>query len=144
MTFNRILIAVDDEPVAAHAVEIGIALAHSLHANAALIHVMERPVPVGADIGVPPAELGSHTRSEGRRLLSGVRHRLSLRPVVQEFLESGNPSAEIVKAAKTWPADLIVVGSHGRGGMERIFMGSVAELVMRHAPCPVLVVRAPV
>ena len=43
MTFNRILIAVDDEPVAAHAVEIGIALAHSLHANAALIHVMERP-----------------------------------------------------------------------------------------------------
>lgn len=144
MTFNRILIAVDDEPVAAHAVEIGIALAHSLHANAALIHVMERPVPVGADIGVSPAELSSHTRAEGRRLLSGVRHRLSLRPVVQEFLESGNPSAEIVKAAKTWPADLIVVGSHGRGGMERIFMGSVAELVMRHAPCPVLVVRAPV
>lgn len=47
-----------------------------------------------------------------------------------------------VNAAKEWPADLIVIGSHGRGGVKRALLGSVAEGVMRHAPCPVLVVRA--
>ncbi|MGE5112215.1 MAG: universal stress protein [Acidobacteriaceae bacterium] len=47
----------------------------------------------------------------------------------------------MVKAANEWPADLIVIGSHGRGGVERLLLGSVAESVTRHAACPVLVVR---
>jgi nucleotide-binding universal stress UspA family protein len=46
-----------------------------------------------------------------------------------------------VNAAKEWPADVIVIGSHGRAGVTRVLLGSVAEAVMRHAPCPVLVVR---
>jgi nucleotide-binding universal stress UspA family protein len=49
-----------------------------------------------------------------------------------------------VRAAKAWPADLIVIGSHGRAGIVRTLLGSVAEGVMRHASCPVLVVRAQV
>jgi universal stress protein A len=53
----------------------------------------------------------------------------------------GKPAAEIVNAAKEWPADVIVIGSHGRAGVTRVLLGSVAEAVMRHAPCPVLVVR---
>jgi nucleotide-binding universal stress UspA family protein len=144
MIFNRILIALSEGPITAHAVDVGIALAHTLHANAALIHVMEPPASAGAVVDIPPAELTALARQEGRRLLDGVRQRLSLKPSVQEFLEFGNPSAEIIKAARAWPADLIVVGSHGRGGVDRIFLGSVAESVMRHAHCPVLVVRAPV
>jgi universal stress protein A len=53
-----------------------------------------------------------------------------------------HPAAEIVKAVKEWPANLIVIGSHGRGGIQRAVLGSVAEAVMRHAPCPVMVIKA--
>ncbi|WP_145723421.1 universal stress protein [Mesorhizobium tianshanense] len=52
------------------------------------------------------------------------------------------PADEIVKAAGEWPADLIVIGSHGRGGVQRALLGSVADGVIRHASCPILVIRA--
>lgn len=78
---------------------------------------------------------------KGRRIIDGARQRLSLEPSVLEFLENGAPAAEIVKTAKEWPADIVVMGGHGRAGMERVLLGSVAETVVRQAPCPVLIVR---
>ena len=79
---------------------------------------------------------------EGKRLLAGFRGRLSLPTSTLEFVEVGEPAAAIVKAAKDWPANMIVIGSHGRHGARRALLGSVAEIVMRDAPCPVLVIRA--
>ena len=58
-----------------------------------------------------------------------------------DFVPIGAPHTEIVNAANDWPADLIVIGSHGRGGIRRVLLGSVAEGVMRNPPCPVLIVR---
>ena len=55
----------------------------------------------------------------------------------------GDPCWEICLAAEREPADLIVIGSHGRTGFMHLYLGSVAERVVRHAPCPVLVVRLP-
>jgi universal stress protein A len=55
----------------------------------------------------------------------------------------GVPDAEIVEFAKEHEIDLIVMSSHGRSGLTRLVMGSVAENVMRHAPCPVLIVKQP-
>ena len=55
-----------------------------------------------------------------------------------------DPRHAIVEAAREWPADLIVIGSHGRRGLDRLFIGSVAEAVARHAPCSVDIVRMPV
>ena len=54
---------------------------------------------------------------------------------------TGDPSLEIVEYAKKWPADLIVVGSDERHGIEKLFSGSVAEPVVKHAPCSVLVIK---
>lgn len=54
-----------------------------------------------------------------------------------------DPRHAIVDGARDWPADLIVMGSHGRRGIDRFLIGSVAESVMRHAPCSVLIERAP-
>lgn len=62
---------------------------------------------------------------------------------VETAVRQGDPRAEILEEARTWGAELIVVGSHGRTGVERWLMGSVAEYVVRHAPCSVEVVRPP-
>lgn len=60
---------------------------------------------------------------------------------VEHLLEEGNPSAEILRVAQERRCDLIVMGTHGRTGLHRLLMGSVAEHVVRKAPCPVLVVK---
>jgi nucleotide-binding universal stress UspA family protein len=71
-----------------------------------------------------------------------------IRPVdakisVQHVLLEGEPATEIVQYARDAGIDLIVMGTHGRTGLERLLMGSVAEKVMREAPCSVLVVKLP-
>jgi universal stress protein A len=58
-----------------------------------------------------------------------------------EILEYGEPGQSIIKAAETHHAELIVLGSHGRKGFDRLLMGSVAEYVLRHAKCPVMVYK---
>jgi nucleotide-binding universal stress UspA family protein len=63
--------------------------------------------------------------------------------VFEEQLIEGEPATEIVRLARELPADLVVMGTHGRTGLGRLLMGSVAEQVMRKAPCPVLTVKAP-
>jgi len=79
---------------------------------------------------------------EAKRLLAKFEERHAARSSAPEFLELGVPAAKIIDAAKKWPADLIVMGSHGRGKIGGLFLGSVSQEVLHHAPCPVLVVRA--
>ena len=142
MAFRKILIAVDQSAVGAHAAEAGAELARSLQSEAAFIYVVDPTVVVTPDSGVTAETLMTLDEQDGKRLLSGLAARLALDPPALQWVERGQPVAEIVSAAKAWPADLIVVGSHGRGGLQRALLGSVAEGVMRHAPCPVLVIKA--
>jgi len=65
----------------------------------------------------------------------------AVRFVVDTALENGDARSTIVDFARQWGADLIVIGSHGHKGWERLLLGSVAESVVRHATCSVLVVR---
>jgi nucleotide-binding universal stress UspA family protein len=62
---------------------------------------------------------------------------------VETAVEEGDPKSKIVEDAARWHADLIILGSHGRRGMERFLIGSVSDAVARHAPCSVQVVRIP-
>ena len=62
---------------------------------------------------------------------------------VETAVEEGDPKSTIVEDAVSWHADLIVLGSHGRKGVDRFLMGSVSDAVARHAPCSVEVVRIP-
>jgi universal stress protein A len=143
MSFRKILVAVDDSAFAARAANLGFDLARSLEAEVGIIHVVNPAVVAFApEGGIPASELIALAQQEGKRLLAAFGQRAGLQPAPLEFIHIGKPAAEIVKAARDWPADIIVVGSHGRGGVERVLLGSVAEAVMRHAPCPVLVVRA--
>jgi nucleotide-binding universal stress UspA family protein len=140
LSIRKILIAVDDDPVSVRAAEVGSELASALGGEVALIHV--NLVEYAADTGFSRSQLIAQTEQESKRLLSGFRERLSLAPSTLEFVQTGAPATVITRAAKDWAADLIVIGSHGRSGMRRALLGSVAEGVMRNAPCPVLVVRA--
>ena len=143
MSFRKILIAVDDSAFAARAANIGFDLARSLGAEVALVHVVDPAVVAYApEGGIPAGELVTLAQQEGKRLLAAFSQRAALQVPPLEFIHVGKPAAEIVKAAKDWPADLVVIASHGRGGVERLLLGSVAEAVVRHAACPVLVVRA--
>jgi nucleotide-binding universal stress UspA family protein len=120
---------------------VGAELAGFTGADVALIHVVEPELVNAADTGVQPATLEAAVRADARKLIDEFRSRMSLQSPALEFIEIGEPATAIARAAKDWPADMIVIGSHGRGGLRRALLGSVAEGVMRQASCPVLVVR---
>ena len=141
MSFQKLLIAVDENPIAAHAIDVGIDLARSLHAQAALVYAIDPSSIYAPEAGMAADELALSAEADGKRLMDDLRARLPADTHLLQFLPRGQPAAEIVKAAKEWGADLIVIGSHGRRGLTRALLGSVAEVVMRHAHCPVLVVR---
>jgi nucleotide-binding universal stress UspA family protein len=142
MSFQKVLIAVDEDPIAAHAAEVGMELAHSLHAQVALTYVIDPALILGPEAGIAADELITAARQDAARLVADFRARLQADAHALAFVPVGSPASEIVKAAKEWQADLIVIGSHGRRGVTRALVGSVAEGIVRHAPCPVLVVRA--
>jgi nucleotide-binding universal stress UspA family protein len=60
---------------------------------------------------------------------------------VETLVREGDPGTEIIQEAESWPADLIVVGSHGHQGLKRLLLGSVAHYVTNHAPCSIEIVR---
>jgi nucleotide-binding universal stress UspA family protein len=106
-----------------------------------IVHVHEPALPIiGGEVAyLPPQE----TDPERRKL---ALH--ALLPNVPNLdyahrLLTGDPASEIVNLAKSEQADLIVLGTHGRTGLARLLMGSTAEQVLRHAPCPVLAIKEP-
>ncbi|HXX21138.1 MAG TPA: universal stress protein [Candidatus Acidoferrum sp.] len=142
MIFRKILIAVDESAFAKRATEIAVELASSLNAEIAFIHVYQPSVAPGTMWGEPADRLMEMSERAARQLLTTFRDRAAGSLHVSEFLETGKPALKIVEVAKKWPADLIVMGSHGRGKAQSLVVGSVAHDVLHRAPCPVLIVRA--
>src|SRR5262245_19097065 len=122
------------------AFRLACALARDYHANLVILHVVQEPVVLYTE-GVIPAPPEDHIEEMRERLLH-------LQPpsdavTVTHRLEEGNPATEILRVAGLIPADLIVMGTHGRRGLNRLLMGSVAEYVLERAMCPVLTVKTP-
>ena len=134
---QRILIAVDDSAPSHWAVRYGGELAERLGGRVMLLHVV---VPDTSVVDQPRTQeaLDQESRAEGEKLLERVA---ALLPPAVSFdcmqLE-GAPAEEIVGAAHVWEADLIVLGTRGRGRVAQFLLGSVAEAVIRRATCPVL------
>ena len=104
-----------------------------------LLHVLPRPV-VALGEGVIPPDPGV-VRDDARAQLDGLIVPGGV--PVERRLAEGDPADVILHFARQTPADLVVMGTHGRTGLGRVLMGSVAEQVVRKAPCPVLTVTAP-
>jgi nucleotide-binding universal stress UspA family protein len=130
---SRILVPTDFSRGSLHAFRYAEELTRRFGAELILVHVGD-PLSVSDLPGA--GELSG--RRELDRALALVRER-DYR--VRGVLRRGNPTDEIVKAAAAERADLIVMGTHGRTGLKHALMGSVAESVVRNAPCPVLTVR---
>lgn len=139
INLKHVLVAVDFDEISNVALTYARGLASAYGAQLHVMHVMENPFlrPMANDPRV--VEAGVH-----KRLLDTLTEhdRTTLR-AVPVLRTSDAPAEEIVKYAQAEPIDLIVMGTHGRPGVAHFLVGSVAEKVVRTAPCPVLTVRLP-
>jgi nucleotide-binding universal stress UspA family protein len=144
---TRILLATDFSDASEEAASQAHAIAARDHAALGLVHVLPEPMPTAAQI---PAWLVTHIPNSAE-IAARARAALESRAVklmtggvnrVDTYLEeSADAAAALSKRAETFGADLLVVGSHGRTGITRVLLGSVAEKIVRLAPCAVLVAR---
>src|SRR5438128_4915941 len=147
MTYKRILVPIDGSPTSARGLREAIGFAKAQKAKLQLVHVVDvhNAVLAGLEGGAAVTELAAALRARGRKILASAatvarKAGLACDTVLLESLTG--PAAEpIVRQARKWPADLIVIGTHGRRGLKRLVMGSDAEQIVRNAPAPVMLVR---
>jgi nucleotide-binding universal stress UspA family protein len=139
IVLKNVLVATDFSPASDAALAYARALARTFGASLHLLHVAENQFlrPAAAD---PATIKTAQLRSLNERLTAADRDRLGAVAVLEV---SDTPADAIVEYARRATIDLAVIGTHGRSGMSQILVGSVAERVVRTAPCPVLTVRHP-
>ena len=142
---KHILVPVDFSPHSEVALRYATEFAIQFDADLYLLHVVQYPLTVGPEEwNVPLDEFEANLQESARQHLEAVDTApLSDDARIRREVRIGSPSVEIVRAAREYEIDLIVVGTHGRTGLKHVLLGSVAENVVRQAPCPVLTVRHP-
>lgn len=137
LAIKTILHPTDFSPSSEQALRVAVALARDYHAKLVLLHVAEPPEPaMGEGVYFNPVE---HLE-EMRSLLRDVTPR-DPNVTIERDLVEGSPAREIVRKANDLECDVIVMGTHGRTGVRRLLMGSVAEDVLRTAPCMVMTIK---
>ena len=139
---KTILFATDFSPSAKLAQRQAVELAQKLGARLYVLHVWRLPQMNIESGWVITEDVYSQIELAARTaLLEAVTEARGTLPSAEEKLVQGDPRDCIVDIAKQLKADMIVLGTHGRRGLSRAFLGSVAEYIVRHGPCAVLVVR---
>jgi len=147
--YSHIIVAVDSSHASNRALDEAIKIAKAFNATLRIIHVLDdQSISLTANpyAGYYMGELIETLRRGGQEILNQARERAASAEVPAETIladDLGLPVQErIIEAAQEWPADLIVMGTHGRRGVQRAMIGSSAEGVTRLSPVPVLLVRA--
>jgi len=157
--FKKLLVAVDEATTSKSLVAKAIALAEATEAQIMLLHVLDPEgggvaiAPVYPGLAYPPlmaeqsvweayqAEYQAYEK-RGLAMLHRFADMARAEGLQTEFSQMpGSPGREICQRARGWQADLIIVGSHGRTGLSELFLGSVSNYVMHHAPCSVMVIH---
>ena len=139
---KRILYATDFSPHSNQAYFHAIALAEGHGASLTILHVCKLSPVITGDAMIPALGVNPQDADYWRLQLEQIRP-TNPKIEVHHVLLQGSAAEEIIRYATHQGVDLIVLGTHGRTGLERLLMGSVAEQVVRGAPCSVLVVKMP-
>jgi nucleotide-binding universal stress UspA family protein len=139
MQFHTILYPTDFSPGSASALRYACALARDCDARLVVVHALEPAVAMVGEAALVPSDL-AELRDAAKKQLDALQPTDPSVRMERVFREGPAP-AVILDVADEFKADLIVMGTHGRTGLKRLLMGSVAELVLRKAPCPVLTVK---
>ena len=146
--YTHILVPVDGSPTSDRGLDEAVKLARLTGARLRLMHVVDQLVYAGGmeGFGAMTADLVPLLREGGESILKTAKARVEASgvPVDTALFDSfaGRVCDLVVAEATNWHADLIVLGTHGRRGVGRVFMGSDAEQIVRLAPTPVLLVRS--
>ena len=140
---TRILCPVDFSDFSRHAVDYALTVAHWYGGAITALHVIPPPVyiqPIAPAPLYPPIVFTPDDLEQFRRETAMFVEAESGRAPIEAIVVEGDPAKEIARIAKELSADMLVMGTHGRTGFERLLLGSVTERVLRKAPCPVLTV----
>ena len=160
--FQKILVALDTSSLNRSVFEAALNLAKAVNANVMLLHVLS-----SEEEGSPDISLVSHAEyyqgyglsgeilqmqrqrweefaNRGLEMLRSLTDEATAAGVKTEFSQiAGSPSRTVCEFARNWQADLIIMGRRGHSGLSELFMGSVSNYVLHHAPCSVLTVQHP-
>ena len=147
---NKILIAVEDSPYSDQAIKYGVLLAQKLDAKIILVHVDEIPMttpyiadPLLNESPVMIPEMMQIQEEASKNLFNRIRKTEGEKVDISTYSRIGRPQDEILTVAEECNADLIIVGTHGRTGLDLFISGSVSESVARKSKCPVLIIPMP-
>jgi nucleotide-binding universal stress UspA family protein len=151
MKISKILIAVDESKYSEHAAEYGFELAHLCKAEVGLVNIVEPlivpvagPDVITGSIFEPPVatdpELMNIQKEASENVIDRIIKHFAGGLKITQFSEYGSKADGILSCSNQFNADLIVIGTHSRTGLDRLLMGSIAEDVVRHSAVPVLVV----
>lgn len=144
--YRRILVGVDGSDISTKALVEAIRLAADANAIMRIVYVLEEPA-INLEPGFDYDHFRRMLRSDGEKLLARAQSeasragRKSETALIEAPPLGARPSDSIVAEAARWPAEVIVLGTHGRRGLHRLLLGSVAEGVVRASTVPVLLVR---
>jgi len=139
MEFKKILIAIEDSANAMRAARIGFALAHQLKAKLALVYVVDKSREVvNADLGITPEQSGTVLLNEAENTIEQLIKMYNGVEEIFRFTPEGSPEKEILKIAREWGADLIVMAPQHRSGLNRLLSVSITEYIVKHAGVPVM------
>lgn len=145
--YSRILVAVDGSPTSEQALQHAIGLAKDFSAALRVVHVVDMgALPLGPELAIDIGAVTKARRAAGERVIETARQTCRAGGVEAEMrlLETAAPTqhiaAAIAEAAAAWPADLVVAGTHGRTGVQRLLLGSVATGIVRVSLVPVLLI----
>lgn len=142
---RHILVALDFNPISEHALDYAIDLGEKLGARVTVLHVYSLAVLMALDGEYLPSAEGAAKKAEEaqRQLDAAIAPFANRKTEVHGVLRVGEAAEVVCAQAKELAADLIIVGTHGRGAIGRALLGSVAQSVLHASPVPVLTVRGP-
>ena len=145
--YKKILVPLDGSPISDRGLTEAIGIARMSGAQIRIIHVIDAYVQEGDSdlVGVLSGHLITKFEAAGRAILDQARARAAADGVAAETvmveIRSGRVADKVIEEANAWKADLLVIGTHGRRGVQRALLGSDAEQIARLAPAPVMLVR---